>query len=52
MYVLKYYYHAYKGTLLCEQKVLGFPRASMRMGSGKFLNQSHSRNLEQICAQQ
>ena len=25
MYVLKYYYHAYKGTLLCEQKVLGVP---------------------------
>ena len=28
------------GMRLCEQKVLGVHRASMRMGSGEFLHQS------------
>ena len=40
------------GMRLCEHKVWGVPQALMRMGSGEFLHQSHSRNLEQTCVQQ
>ena len=37
---------------MVRNAVLGVPQASMQMGSGEFLHQSHSRNLEQTCAQQ